>query len=337
MTGLQIVDLGLLDAAQRDLSQEWLDVHLHANEEIWGPGVDPQITLEQLRVARRSPTLTRIALAALDDGGRIAGSADVILPVRENTDTAGVWLSVRPDRWRQGIGTQLLDHVEELAAERGRTRMFEHSGAPVPDGDPASGFAVANGYELVLTDLRQEVTLPLPPETMERLTAAVGDPAYEVLTAWDELPEDWLEERAHLARRMSTDAPAGVDLEEEDWDADRVREQWQRSREMGRRSVESVVRHLGSGVLVAYSDLHVEEGRPEVGVQSATLVLREHRGHRLGLAVKLANLRALQAELPAVTTIRTCNAETNTPMLAVNAAMGFQVVGWTKEWVKHLG
>lgn len=176
--------------------------------------------------------------------------------------------------------------------------------------------------------------MPLAAGTLRKLAAQVGDPAYEILTVWDELPEDWLEGRAHLARRMSTDAPAGVDLEEEDWDAARVRERWQR---MGRRSVESVARHRGPGELVGYTDLHVEQGRPEIGVQSDTLVLREHRGRRLGLALKLANLRALEAELPAVTTIGTWNAESNAPMLAVNVAMGFAVVGWTKKWSKSLG
>jgi len=336
MSGVRIIDLDLLDGSQESLAREWLDVHLDANEAIWGPGVNPRTTLEQMRVAHRSPTTTRVALAALEADGVMVGSADVLMPVRENTDTAGVWLSVRPARWRQGIGTLLIDHVEALVMERGRTRMLEHSGAPVADGDPASGFAVARGYECVLTDLRQEVALPLPTEALDALTAQAGDPAYEILTAWDELPEEWLEGRARLARRMSTDAPSGVTLEEEDGDADRVREQWERHREMGHRCVESIARHGESGELVAYSDVVVEQGRPEVGVQSDTLVLREHRGHHLGLTVKLTNLRALQSELPGVTVIRTWNSDTNAPMLAVNVAMGFEVVGWTKEWAKQL-
>ena len=43
----------------------------------------------------------------------------------------------------------------------------------------------------------------------------------------DRLPEEWLEDRALLARRMSTDAPMGdIDLDEQEWDADRVRQLW---------------------------------------------------------------------------------------------------------------
>ena len=140
-----------------------------------------------------------------------------------------------------------------------------------------------------------------------------------------------------LARRMSTDAPMGdIDLDEEVWDGDRVRDQWTRGRAAGRRALESVARHIGSGRLVAYSDVMVMEGQSDLAIQSDTLVLKEHRGHRLGLAVKLANVRALQDELPAVTTVRTWNAESNTHMLAVNQAMGFFVTGYTREWTKAL-
>ena len=163
MKGTRIIPLDLFDTDREALAQEWLDVHLDANETVWGPGVNERTTLAQMRVAHRAPTLTRVPLAAVDDAGGVVGSADVILPVRESTDTAGVWLSVRPDRWRHGIGTQLLAHVEKLVMEHGRTRMLEHSGTPVAIGDPASAFAVANGYELVLTDLCQEVASPRLP------------------------------------------------------------------------------------------------------------------------------------------------------------------------------
>jgi hypothetical protein len=91
-----------------------------------------------------------------------------------------------------------------------------------------------------------------------------------------------------------------------------------------------------SGQLVAFTDLLVRPAQPDLPVQSDTLVLREHRGHALGLAVKLANLRALQRERPDVTTVRTWNADTNTHMVAINARMGFSVTGWTREWAKDL-
>jgi GNAT superfamily N-acetyltransferase len=156
-------------------------------------------------------------------------------------------------------------------------------------------------------------------------------------TVWDTLPEDWLDDRAVLARRISTDAPMGdLDLEEEDWDADRVREQWARGRAQGRRSVESVARHLESGRLVGFTDLMISASTPNLGYQGDTLVLREHRGHGLGAALKRANLEAIRSHQPQVRTVRTWNAQSNEPMLRVNREIGFVVTGYTHEWQKRL-
>ncbi len=57
-----------------------------------------------------------------------------------------------------------------------------------------------------------------------------------------------------------------------------------------------------------------------------------HRGHRLGLLLKVANLRFLQQHEPAVTKVYTWNADSNAPMLQVNVAMGFRPVRQWGEW-----
>jgi GNAT superfamily N-acetyltransferase len=80
----------------------------------------------------------------------------------------------------------------------------------------------------------------------------------------------------------------------------------------------------------------VPRDAPALGYQQDTLVLREHRGHGLGLALKLANHRALVAALPGVLRVRTWNAVENAHMLAVNTALGFRPSGYSREWHKHL-
>ncbi|MGO4599260.1 hypothetical protein [Terrabacter sp. 2RAF25] len=171
--------------------------------------------------------------------------------------------------------------------------------------------------------------------TLAALDPGLDPTAYVVLTSVDRLPEEWLEDRALLARRMSTDAPSGdIELDEEDWDAERVRQQWNTPSPVW--GVESVARHVPSGRLVAFTDIFVRSGQPDLAVQSDTLVLCEHRGNALGLAVKLANLRALQCERADVRIVRTWNADTNTHMVAINERLGFTVTGWTREWAKDL-
>ena len=189
---------------------------------MWGPRAQ-QVTAEEIRGTHRATDQRRTAWAALDGSGRVVGAAVLIEPLRENRDTAGVWLSVQPECWRQGVGSLLLSHAEATAAAAGRSRIHEHNGEPHEVPGPGTLFARRHGYRQVLLDLRSDLALPLATDRLEALADEAHDPAYALETAWDEMPEGWLEDRALLARRMSTDAPTGgIDLEEEDWDAGRL-------------------------------------------------------------------------------------------------------------------
>ncbi len=90
------------------------------------------------------------------------------------------------------------------------------------------------------------------------------------------------------------------------------------------------------GTLVAYSHLVTTVHEPGRAYQWGTLVRRDHRGHRLGLAVKVANHHLLQAAAPEVVRVTTWNAEENEHMIAVNEALGFQPVARLAEMQKHL-
>ena len=70
---------------------------------------------------------------------------------------------------------------------------------------------------------------------------------------------------------------------------------------------------------------------PTSGARSC---VRAHRGHRLGLAVKIANLRQLQDERPDLRQLTTFNAEVNEHMIGVNERMGFEPVERLGEFQK---
>ena len=64
-------------------------------------------------------------------------------------------------------------------------------------------------------------------------------------------------------------------------------------------------------------------------------MLREHRGHRLGMLLKIANLQLLQEAAPGHPSVLTWNAEENRPMLGVNEAVGFVPIGYEGAWAKR--
>ena len=66
--------------------------------------------------------------------------------------------------------------------------------------------------------------------------------------------------------------------------------------------------------------------------QDDTLVLREHRGHALGMLLKLENLALLERDFPGHPSVITWNADENRHMLAVNEALGFTPMAYEGAW-----
>ena len=103
---------------------------------------------------------------------------------------------------------------------------------------------------------------------------------------------------------MSTDAPTGdIEVSEERWDADRVRRLDARDRAAGFRKVVGAAQHNATGV-VAFNELMVDTSVPALTHQNDTLVLREHRGHRLGMLVRGETLLRGHDVLPEARVLR---------------------------------
>ncbi len=93
-----------------------------------------------------------------------------------------------------------------------------------------------------------------------------------------------------------------------------------------RRLRSSVLALDGDWLVVGYSDLSIPLDDPQHIHQWGTIVLRDHRGHRLGLALKARNLLEVQREYPGRTALHTANAEVNAAMVGINERLGFRPV-----------
>jgi GNAT superfamily N-acetyltransferase len=332
---VEIRPIDLLDETRPADAQRWTAIHAAVQREIFGEK-GSSWTLEEIRAFHRSGEKLRVARAAWQDG-EMVGALDVILPVVDNTSQAQLWLSVDPAHRRRGAGAALLAEAERVGAQHDRMIFNAETEWAQGRSDESERFARAHGFEIGLTMLRSDMALPADRDALDQVLAGTQDD-YAFESFVDHMPQEWLDDRAVLQQRMSTDAPSeDLQVEEEAWDADRLRASYERSRSSGRRIVETVARHVPSGQLVGFTTVSVSAGEPELAYQQDTLVLREHRGHGLGLRLKAANALRLMEELPEVTSVRTWNAASNTHMLAVNRSLGYTVDGYSREWQKKVG
>jgi GNAT superfamily N-acetyltransferase len=325
----------ILDEAQRGTAEEWVAVFVAVQRELFGDRGSAW-TVAEMQAMQRKTDKKRITLAAWS-GGRVVGASTVLLPMVDNGKLAMTWPMVLAEHRGRGVGTAFVEVFERVAREHGRTTLVSESEWAAGGVDVAERFAQRRGYVIAQTTLRSEMRLPADAAALRTIIDGPGAEDYVIENYVDDLPESWLEDRAVLRQRMSTDAPKDdLDVEEEDWDADRLRAEHAATRSAGLRVVESAARHVASGRLVAITRVEVSPIQPNLGYQQDTLVLREHRGHHLGVRLKAANALLLMDTLPAVRSVRTWNASSNAHMLAVNQALGYAVDGYTRLWQKVL-
>ncbi|MCU1581147.1 MAG: hypothetical protein QOD27_1906 [Microbacteriaceae bacterium] len=294
----------------------------------------------------------RLFAARVD--GRIVARA-IYETAIEDADVVWLGVQVLPQFRRLGIGTALSELLETMAAEDNRRKIIvytvskeapgERVAAPTGFGSvPRDGtevrFLLSRGYTLEQVERGSRLALPLDDEDLRgRLdVAAVAAGADYSLHFWmNRTPERWRDDLAVLLTRMSTDAPtAGLEEPEDPWTAERVLDEERRRESSPRTALTTAVEHVPSGRLVGFTELNAPAELDRPVEQGDTLVLKEHRGHRLGTLLKVANLLALQSELPGHPAVITFNAEENRHMLDVNEAVGFLPIGYEGAWKKVL-
>jgi RimJ/RimL family protein N-acetyltransferase len=133
------------------------------------------------------------------------------------------------------------------------------------------------------------------------------------------------------------DAPIDdLDIEDEVFTAERIRDYEEAQAARGHRLYRVLARHRDTGELAGHTVVAVDAERPHHGEQHDTAVVRAHRGHRLGLVLKLEMLRWLAEDEPQLTEIDTWNAESNDHMIGVNEVLGYRILGRGMEFQKSI-
>ncbi|WP_406831643.1 GNAT family N-acetyltransferase [Pedococcus sp. KACC 23699] len=300
-----------------------------------------RLSLREVVVDLRSAsTVERLEpWVALVDG-ELAGVAMHWFPLLDNTRLTWAEVDVDPRLRRRGAGGALVEQLVDRTREEGRSTVLVES--HVPDtgraDHPHVRFAERHGFTWANTEIRRLLDLPLDPVRLAGLAmeAARRHEGYRVESYVGLLPESLQQSYCDCSNLLGVDAPTGaVDFEAESLSPTTYVEQWEHLTQQGRTTVHTVA-VAPSGEVVGYNDLVVSADDPDEVMQWGTLVRREHRGRRLGMAVKVRGLQELASVAPTAKRVQTCNAEQNAQMVGVNEELGFRRVEALLAYQRHV-
>ncbi len=296
----------------------------------------------------------RTGFVARTDGETV-GMITIDYPREEAAQAAEIDVLV-PRRFSGGgVERALLAHAAQEATAHGRALLQAWSLHRPEEGGrmivPRTGWGrisstaltdalEADGFVCEQVERNSELDLHADPAPLREALAraeAVAGPEYRIVQWMAPTPPEFRDGYAGILARLSTDAPSGdMEFVAEEWDARRVERRDARLTSAGQAFAVTAVQHVPSGDLVAYNELLIGADRSGTTHQFGTLVARAHRGHRLGMIVKCANLLRWKELMPDSPVVSTFNAEENRPMLSINEALGFRPVSYAGAWQKRL-
>jgi GNAT superfamily N-acetyltransferase len=275
------------------------------------------------------------AAVARGPDGRVTGVLTIGLPRWDNLHLALVRVVVDPRVRRHGLGRRLFEAGLDRVRAEGRRLVcgwaFERTAGVE--------FLKAMGMEPALEEVFRRLdvlAVDWPRLDREYGTARRLAADYELVRVPVPAPAELLPGIVAMTGAIN-DAPIdGLDIEDEVFTPERVRGYEAAQAAMGRRLYRLVARHRGSGVLAGHTVVGVDAEQPWAAGQHDTSVVRAHRGHRLGLLLKIEMLRWLREVEPQLRTIETSNAGSNAHMIRINELLGFEVLTRSIECQRRL-
>jgi GNAT superfamily N-acetyltransferase len=268
--------------------------------------------------------------------GRVVAHLTYFAPGWDNPELAWVGVTVLPSRRRKGYGAQGLDFLLARAVAEGRTKI----GSDAWEGNPGEGFLERRGFTKGSQAInRRQHLAEVSLEDVTKLydEAAEVASAYELVKVVGRTPEELMPAVAAMSAAIN-DAPLDdLDIEDEVFPPERIAAYEQAQLASGGRLYRLLARHRDSGELAGHTVVAVEVARPAIGHQHDTTVVRDHRGHRLGLLLKAGMILWLAEAEPQLETVSTWNAESNDHMIGVNERLGYRWMGRENQYMRHAG
>lgn len=261
-----------------------------------------------------APPTRELHYLAHDTDSETGGAATL----RPASDDADCLLAVPERRRRCGIGTALLHACAAGAQAHGYSQLF----CTATDGTANAAFLEHHGFRTESAMNRLRLRLPHSPQPVAQVRG------YGI-REWTGTPPQQLGPALLDAKRRSGDLPARGSRGVLHDPAKALGMLPKRVQRLGNVLHTVAALEQRTGAIVGYTELVVVAGAGRAE-QANTIVLPDHRGHALGTMLKTAMLDRIAHLHPEVTEIETENAADNSPMLAINVALGFETVSCTR-------
>lgn len=276
-----------------------------------------------------------IAVGELMEGGEsVVGTGSLMFPLQENLETVHLGITTHPAVRGHGVATTLLEQALVPAIHESDRSLISVYGEIPAEGDvddpvlPANRLGARLGLSRKNVGVCRMLPLPIDDALLDQLEAEGQEKLgqYRIELWGDEIPEEHLEAYGLLLRQIELDEPdEEVEHEPAEYTPERIRVLEKRRRERGVRALIAVA-VAPDGAIAGNTEVQFQKAEgTTIAWQENTLVMPEHRGHRLGLALKVATHRLLSREMPAVQSLVTFNSHVNPWMISINDRLGYRV------------